>query len=104
VHCTAFSHIIFRISMDTHSVDLSTYDPEESVIFRDNMGNQLRALEWRTESDDLHHRSGLIMFQRDALEHVSPLEAEYIELVVRDLAGIGGRVLRWDAPLPELVR
>jgi hypothetical protein len=31
-------------------------------------------------------------------------DSVYRKLVVRDLAGIGGRVLRWDAPLPELVR
>lgn len=92
-------YIIFKLSLDTHSVDLSAYKPEISTILRNNTGNQLQAIQWLPESNDSHHRSGVLMFSRDG---AGLLEAKYIELVVKDVAGIKERVLRWNTPIPGL--
>lgn len=95
-------YIVFRLSVDSHSVDLSGYNFEKSVLLRDSSGNQLGAVEWISESDDSHHRSGLIVFPRDSLGD-PPSGTEYVEVIIRNLAGATERVLRWDAPIPGLL-
>lgn len=91
-------YIVFRISIDTHSVDLSSYDVRRMIDLRDDRGNLYSATFWLPESNDSHHRSGILSFaKRDSAGNpVVPTETRFVELVIRDLAGVSERVLRWE--------
>lgn len=91
----------FRVKMDTHSVSLDQYRLEALSVLRDDRGREVKAAGWEAPEGSGHHRSGLLVFPaRDPSGE--PLLGEgtkYIELVIRDVAGVKERVFRWDLPL-----
>lgn len=97
-------YIIFHVSLDTHSIDLTAYDLRKAAILRDDTGNQLPAVEWKAESNDAHHRSGWLLFPKPDGQGIVVLSPKttYIELVLRDIGGIRERVFRWNLPMPGL--
>lgn len=94
------TEIGFEVKLDTHSVELGAYDLSKIITLRDGAGREYAPLRWTGVADASHHRDGIIAFAR-ADEQSRPLIAEStqaLELVVRDVAGIKERVLRWDDP------
>ncbi len=85
--------LVFDISLDTHSGDLDGYDLKELALLRDDAGNEYRPTSWGSPPGG-HHRSGKLTFA--PLSPESATSTKYIELVVRNVAGIEERVLRWD--------
>ncbi|MBF8266291.1 MAG: hypothetical protein HW384_2155 [Dehalococcoidia bacterium] len=75
--------LIFNVTMDTHSVDLDAYDLINLATLRDSQGRQFKA----TSSGTLGIKSDQSLLQPDT---------KYIEIVIRDVANVPERVLRWE--------
>lgn len=82
----------FAVAMNTHSVDLDDYDLGELAVLRDDQGNEYRPESWDSAPGG-HHRSGVLTFS--APDSVESGEAAVVEMVIRDIAGVGERVLTW---------
>ncbi len=82
----------FSVAMNTHSVDLDEYDLGELAVLRDDHGNEYRPESWDSAPGG-HHRRGTLTF--DAPNSVDSGEAAVVEMVIRDVADVGERVLTW---------
>lgn len=85
--------LIFKVAMNTHSVDLDQYDLGKLAVLRDDTGNEYRPLSWDSAPGG-HHRKGNLTFP--VPDSLNRGKAEYVEIVIRDVAGIKKRVLKWE--------
>ena len=85
--------LIFNVAMNTHSVNLDQYDLGKLAILRDATDNEYQPLSWDSTPGG-HHRRGILIFSLP--DSISNEETEYLEMVIRDVAGINERVLRWE--------
>lgn len=85
--------LIFNVAMNTHSVDLDQYDLGALTFLRDDTGNKYPPVSWDSAAGG-HHRSGTLYFPLP--DSVSQGKAKYIEMVIRDVAGIEERVFKWE--------
>ena len=87
-------YLVFSLSLNTHSVDLSPYRLEALSLLQDGKGRDARPVRWEEdEGSSIHHRSGRLLFPKEGLDAASGLE-----LVVRDVGGVRERTFRWDGP------
>ncbi len=89
----------FAVVMDTHSVDLDKYDLSKLAVLRTDQGRQVTPSAWEGPPGGGHHRSGTLIFP--TTEGGKPLiesETRSVELIIRDVANVKERVLRWDFP------
>jgi len=84
--------LAFKVAMDTHSGNLMTFDAAANIVLRDSDGREVKAVAWRDESTDSHHRSGVVSFPASAL---GP-DASRAMLIVRNLAGVSERPLTFE--------
>ncbi len=82
--------LVFRLTLDTHSVDLSRFDVAANTVLRDASGREFQAAGWEDERRDSHHRAGKLRFP------VPDNLSGQISLVVRNLAGVPERVLSFE--------
>lgn len=85
--------IVFDVAMNTHEVDLDNYDLGELVVLRDDEGKEFTPVSWESGPGG-HHRQGILSFPLP--DSLSQGKAKYIEMIIRDIAGIDERVLRWE--------
>ncbi len=85
--------LVFEVSMNTHSVDLDQYDLSKLAILRDDAGNEYRPLSWDSAPGG-HHRQGTLTFP--VPDSLTQGKARYIEMVIRDIAEVKEKVLRWE--------
>ena len=85
--------LIFDVSMNTHSVDLDGYDLGELAVLRDDMGTEYHPVSWNSAAGG-HHRKGTLTFPSP--DSLSQAKAKYIEMMIRGVAGIEERVLKWE--------
>ena len=85
--------LVFYVSMNTHSVDLDRYDLKEITILRDDEGKEYGSTFWDSAPGG-HHRSGTLAFSLP--DSVSQEKTKYVEMIIRDVAGIEERVLKWE--------
>ncbi len=85
--------LIFDVSMNTHSVDLDQYDLGELAVLSDDMGNEYHPVSWDSAPGG-HHRQGTLTFPIP--DSLSQRKAKYVEIMIRDVAGIEKRVLKWE--------
>lgn len=90
---TESGSLIFEVAMNTHSVDLDQYNLGELATLQDDAGNQYTPVSWDAAPGG-HHRSGQLSFP--VPDSVSQQKTKYIEIVIRDVAGIQQRVLKWE--------
>jgi hypothetical protein len=86
----------FTLAMDSHSVDLDGCDLKELAILRTDQGRQVQPTSWDAARGG-HHRSGTLSFSPIASDGdpvIGPTTGA-LELVIRDVAGVPERVLRW---------
>ncbi|MBI2880151.1 MAG: hypothetical protein HYY21_01080 [Candidatus Tectomicrobia bacterium] len=91
----------FSVRMDTHSVALDDYDMVKASLLRNGRGRAVRAGAWADPTGGGHHREGVLVFPLKEKEGTSVLTegAQFIEVVIRDVAGVPERVFRWNLPL-----
>lgn len=85
--------LTFDVSMNTHSVDLDSYNLKEIAVLRDDKGNEYRPISWDSTAGG-HHVSGKLTFSSPT--SLAQGEAKYIQLSIRDIAGVKERVLKWE--------
>ncbi len=85
--------LIFNVAMNTHSVDLDQYDLGKLSVLRDDTGNEYYPVSWDSAPGG-HHRRGTLTFALP--ESLTQGRAKYVEIVIRDVAGIEERILRWE--------
>ncbi len=81
--------LVFEISMGTHSVNLDTYDFKQLALLRDDKSGEYSPIEWDSAAGS-HHRSGKLVFAHP------DKSTKTFELVIRNVAGVNERVLRWQ--------
>ncbi|MDP2953771.1 MAG: hypothetical protein Q8O76_10700 [Chloroflexota bacterium] len=86
-------NLVFEVGMNTHSVDLDQYDLAKLATLRDDSGKEYRPVSWSAEPGG-HHRSGTLTFPIP--DSVGQGKARYLDLVIKDVAGVKERVLKWQ--------
>jgi hypothetical protein len=90
--------IAFKVVLDTHSVNLDTYDLSQLAVLRTPSGEEIAPLSWQAPPGG-HHREGPLSFPAVAGDG-SPLlqtDAGPLLLVIRDIAGVAERTFSWTA-------
>lgn len=80
----------FRIEMDTHMRDLDRYEFGEIVRVRDGSGKEFPPASIERLMGGGHHRVAILRFPPPESQ------AQAVELLVRDVAGVPERVFRWS--------
>ncbi|MDP2728623.1 MAG: hypothetical protein Q8P59_13925 [Dehalococcoidia bacterium] len=84
-------YVALKLTLDTHSGDLTRYDLTKVSVLRDDKGKESLPAAWENISNDSHHREGILRFPKGAERG-----SKYVELLIRDVGGAKERVLRWD--------
>ena len=86
----------FKITMDTHAVDLDGYDLTQLAVLRTNSGSEVRPTSWDAPKGG-HHREGTLTFPTTTAggQPVIGPATRSIELVIRDVANVPERSLQW---------
>jgi hypothetical protein len=79
----------FQIALDTHSVNLDSYDLKTISILRDDAGNSYLPMAVENKGSG-HHREATVSFANVASG------TKRVELVIKDVAGVKERIFRWD--------
>jgi hypothetical protein len=89
----------FEVAMDTHSVELDGYDLAKLAILRNGQGQEVKPVKWDASSGG-HHRSGTLAFSaKDGSgKPIVGAGVKSLDLVIRDVAGVKERVLKWEVP------
>jgi len=82
------SELRFEVIIDTHTVNLDGYDLQKVAVLRDARGKVYEPVKVESEGSG-HHRSAVIYFPRP------PDGAQQVELVIKDIAGVKERALRF---------
>lgn len=85
----ASGELRFQIALDTHSVNLDSYDLKSLVSLRDNTGKLYPPTAVENKGSG-HHRQATLSFAKP------PNGVKRVELVVKDIAGVKERIFRWD--------
>ena len=87
---------VFVVAMDTHSIDLDSYDLKDLAVLKINAGQGLRPIAWDAPKGG-HHRSGALVFPATPADgglSIDP-DALTMTLVIRDVAGVPERIFQW---------
>lgn len=79
----------FQITLDTHSVNLDSYDLKAITVLRDGAANIYQPTSIENKGSG-HHRQTTVIFPKPKNG------VKRIELVIKDIAGVKERVFRWD--------
>jgi hypothetical protein len=79
----------FSVVMDTHSVNLDLFDLKALSLLRDDTGLAMEPTGAENKGSG-HHREIILTFPRPSLER------KWLELVMKDIAGVKERVFRWN--------
>lgn len=79
----------FKISMSTHSVNLSQ-DMVAVSTLKDDKGNGYQPLSWNGSPPGGHHRSGVLEFPTIAKD------SKKVVLIIKDISGVPERIFEWD--------
>lgn len=85
--------LVFRVTMNTHSVPLNTYDISKSAIVKSSDGKVSTGFSWQAESEEDHHRSGLLKVTNNGV--LGP-KTKWITLELETLADVPVREFRWE--------
>lgn len=79
----------FSVVLDTHSVNLDVYDFKALSLMRDDTGLAMQPTGAESKGSG-HHREVVLTFPRPSLGR------KWLELVIKDIAGVKERTFRWD--------
>jgi len=87
---------VFAVAMDTHAVDLDSYDLKQLAVLRIDGGREVQPIGWDAPKGG-HHRSGTLTFPATATDGSALIVpgTRRLQLVIRDVAGVPERVFRW---------
>ena len=79
----------FSVALDTHSANLDVYDLKALIILRDDTGILLQPTAIENKGSG-HHREAILTFPRPSTKRT------WLELVIKDIAGVKERLFRWE--------
>ena len=79
----------FQVVLDTHSVNLDSYDLKSITILRDDTGKSYLPTEVENKGSG-HHREVTVIFPKLSSE------AKSLEVVIKNVAGMKERTFKWD--------
>lgn len=85
----AESETRFDVALDTHSVNLDSYDLKGLAVLRDGTGRTYEPIRIENKGSG-HHREFIVAFPK-----IDPA-VKKIELVIKDLAGVKERSFSWE--------
>ena len=87
---------VFKVAMDTHSVDLDSVDLSQVAVLRTDQGVEVSPTGWDAPKGG-HHRSGTLTFPTTAPSGGVVLgdDTRSVELIIRGVAGIPERAFSW---------
>jgi hypothetical protein len=87
---------VFRVVMNTHSVDLDQYDLRTLAVLRTAQGTDVPPSAWDAPKGG-HHREGTLTFPAQGPDGKDILgqDARGIALIIRNVAGVSERTFRW---------
>jgi hypothetical protein len=90
--------VAFKVVLDTHSVNLDTYDLSQLAVLRTPSGEEIAPIAWESPAGG-HHREGMLSFPGATADGapIIPPDAGPLVLVIRDIAGIAERTFSWPA-------
>jgi len=94
-------NLAFKVTLDTHSGDVTAYNMAKIIHLRDGGGLEHPALSWEDVEKSSHHRSGIVLFSNldgDGKPVIGD-GVKSIEVVVKEIAGVKERVFRWELPI-----
>lgn len=97
--------LVFKVALDTHTVDLSGFDMLKLAVLRTSEGVVVsQGFSWEPINESGHHRLGLLKL--DGTVEGKPLitqETRYIELELKELGALP-RFFRWEGEYLESKR
>lgn len=89
--------LIFKVALNTHSVDLSGFRIDQLAAFRNSEGVEAEeGFIWVSESESSHHRSGYLKIPAKTKDG-KPLISEETEYIILEISGIEAkREFKWE--------
>jgi hypothetical protein len=84
----------FEVSINTHTGNLSKFDPDKHAYLQIGNGMLHRSIAWKDQERDSHHISGILKFVGPV-----PPSSKKIQLFIHDLGGINKREFMWLLPI-----
>jgi hypothetical protein len=90
--------VVFKVVLDTHAVNLDSYDLAQLAVIRTPSGEEVAPLAWEAPAGG-HHREGNLTFPVTVADGTPLIQADggHLILVIRDIAGIAERAFHWAA-------
>jgi hypothetical protein len=87
---------VFTVEMDSHTVDLDSYDLRRLAVLRTNQGQEIQPSAWNAPAGG-HHRAGMLTFPAMTASGTPVIgpETRSIELMIRNVSGVPERSFRW---------
>ncbi|MHB0870365.1 MAG: hypothetical protein ACYC5J_13070 [Chloroflexota bacterium] len=93
-------YLVFRVVVDSQALaNTSAWDLKGMIFLREEGGREYGTPVWRPVADGVR-KVGMAAFpRRNARDNPVPSpRSRHFEMVIRDLAGVRERVLRWSVP------
>lgn len=99
------NELVFKVYLNTHSVDLSGFNVDRLATFRNSEGLEIEeGFTWVSERDSSHHRSGYLKIPSKTREGASLItgKTDYIILEVKGIEV--PRTFKWDRETLEYLK
>jgi hypothetical protein len=83
------NEVRFQVVLDTHSVNLDSYDLKTVTVLRDDTGKTYLPTEVENKGSG-HHREATLIFPKLSSE------AKRLEIAIKDVGGMKERTFNWD--------
>lgn len=87
---------VFSVEMDTHTVDLDSYNLQQLAVLRLDQGQEIAPSSWNTLAGG-HHRRGTLAFpstRPNGTPVIKP-KTQRVELIIRNVSGVPERIFQW---------
>jgi hypothetical protein len=87
---------VFTIEMDTHAIDLDSYDLRQLAVLRTDQGQEIQPSGWNAPAGG-HHRTGTLTFPATTASGTPVIgpKTRTLELIIRNVSGVPERSFRW---------
>jgi len=87
---------VFTVEMDTHAVDLDSYDLRQLAVLRTDQGQEIQPGGWNAPTGG-HHRTGTLTFPATTTSGTPVIgpKTRTLELIIRNVSGISERSFQW---------
>lgn len=88
-------HLLFEVSMDTHSGDLTDLDWEDRIILRTDDADEIDDLDWVWERESDHHPKGYVRIPKTSVDGNPIISSKTDEIVLEIEMDDGAAKFEW---------